>query len=266
LKKVRRENLIEFRKQYFTPGNSMLVVVGNVDLDPAPIRALLEQEFGGEWKKQGESSQTAQPVSLKGKAVEPNLRLEPLVVGVLDRPELNQAQIRVGFSGLKFESPDRYSLAVGNALLGDLYNSRLNLLLREKLGVVYSVQTNISYSKDLGVFTLATATRNEAVGVLLEEILGALESVRSSPISEEEVRSAQAYLVGSFPVAMANLGAVAARWVGGQIFSQGPDYLNEFIPGVQSVTLDSVKAALSRNLRLDQLKIVGDFYLKSLTP
>ena len=59
------------------------------------------------------------------------------VVRVIHRPGAVQTEIRVGHPGLPRRIPDFHAVAVMGAILGGLFNSRLNMRLREEKGYTY---------------------------------------------------------------------------------------------------------------------------------
>jgi predicted Zn-dependent peptidase len=140
--------------------------------------------------------------------------------------------------------------------------------LRDKLGLTYGIGSAFSYSKELGTFSISSATRNETVGQLITHTIEVLRELKKGPIGADEVGMAKEYLEGGFPLGTATLGAVASRWLSGFIFDLGPDYLNEFTPKVRAVTAEQVTAAILRNFDIDGLVIAvaGDSQaiLKSL--
>jgi len=169
---------------------------------------------------------------------------------------LTQAQVRMGFRAPAITSPDHYPLSVGNAMLGEYFNSRLNSLIRDKLGLTYGISSGFSYSRDLAVLTISSATRNESVGELVDKTIGVLKAMKKGPIPSEEVDMAKEYLIGGFPLSTSTLGAVATRWMAGYLFDLGPNYLNEFVSKVSNVNADDVQKSVTRDFDLDHLVIV----------
>ncbi len=161
----------------------------------------------------------------------------------------------MGFRGPSFSDPRRYSLAVANALLGEYFNSRLNSLIRDQLGLTYSIQSSFAYTEQLGTFGISSATRNDAVGQMIVKTVEVLKNLKDGEIPEEEVRTAQDYLIGGFPLGTSTLGAVASRWVGGWVFGLGPDYLNEFVPKIQAVTPEDVRRSVRDTFHLNEMVI-----------
>jgi zinc protease len=244
---VKHADVLAWHQKHFTPKNSVLMVVGRVDR--AQFKQKIEALFGG-WK--GEA-----PTREKRTYVDARMGLsKPGTIVVVDRPNLNQAQVRIGLPAPLLKDPDHYSLVVGNALIGEYFHSRLNALIRDKLGLTYGIGSSFAYNRELGVFTVGAATRNETVGSLVSETMKVLKETRKGPIDDAEVTMAKEYLMGSFPLSTSTLGAVASRWLAGYIFELGPEYLNEFVPKVRATTQAQVQTALAKHLKFDQATVV----------
>lgn len=248
---VGRQDAIDFHRRHFTPKNCVLMIVGRVD--PPEFRKEVIKVFGtpeawsGEAPARGRRSYATSPMPAKA------ARGSVLVV---DRPSLTQAQVRMGFRAPLIDSPDHYALVVANTLLGEYFNSRLNALLRDKLGLTYGIGSAFSYSRELAIFTITSATRNESVGPLIARAKETLAELVRGPIPEEEAKVAREYLEGSFPLGTSTLGAVAARWLAGYVYDLGPGYLNEFVPRVRAVTAAQALAAARKHLDPGRLTVV----------
>jgi zinc protease len=247
---VARQDLVDFHRRHFVPGNAVLMVVGRVD--KAAFRKQVLELFGA-WK--GEP-----PRHEWRNYTDRRIPRRKGTVLLIDRPNLTQAEVRFGFPSPLIQSPDHYALAVANALLGEYFNSRLNSLIRDKLGLTYGISSSFSYSKDFAALTIDSATRNKEVGQLIRKTLEVLADLKKGPLPAEEVTTAKDYLVGGFPLSVSTLGAVASRWLAGYVYDLGPGYLNEFVPRVSAVTPEQVLAAVGRDFRLDQMviSVAGD--------
>jgi zinc protease len=252
-KRVGRADIVAFHDRNFTPKNAILMVVGRIN--KAEFRAQIQNLFGSwmgsvprrAWVKYSDPRVSARPGA-------------PGEVVVIDRPELTQAEVRIGFPGPLFGDPRRYPLAVANALIGEYFESRLNSLIRDQLGLTYSIQSAFTYAEHYGTFGITSATRNEAVGQLIAKTVDVLKDVRAGHVSEVEVSTAKDYLIGGFPLGTSTLSAVASRWVGGWLFGLGPDYLNEFVPKIDAVTAEDVRKAVHETFHLEkmQIAVAGD--------
>jgi zinc protease len=248
-KKVGRADVLAYHKTHFTPKNAVLMVVGRVD--KAAFREKILSVFGSLQAWTGEA-----PSHSGTKYSDARISRKSGQIIIIDRPNLTQAQVRMGFRAPLIDSSDHYPLVVANALLGEYFNSRLNALLRDKLGLTYGISSGFSYAKEFANLTIGSATRNETVGDVIRETLNVLDGLKKGSISQEEVSMAREYLQGGFPLSASTLGAVALRWLSGYIFNLGPEYLNEFIPKVGAVTVVDVAAAVKRHFDLSGTVIV----------
>lgn len=247
---VTRDDLMTYYKRNFTPKNAVLMIVGRVN--QPEFRKLVEDKFGNPEVWQGNAparnwkpfADRRLPKPSKGSVI------------VVDRPDLTQAQIQIGFKAPLIQSPDHYSLVVANALLGEYFDSRLNSLIRDQLGLTYSIASSFSYSRDFASLTISTATRTESTGELIAKTFDVLRGMKKGPIPDTEVRMAKEYLIGGFPLQTSTLGAVASRWLAGFVFDLGPNYLNEYGPKVNAIQAKDVARVVAKDFDIDHAVVV----------
>lgn len=235
-----------FHSRHFTPKNAVLMVVGRVN--QAEFRKKILAAFSA-WKGEMPRKPT---VTYR----DPKTKMGEREVLIVDRPGLPQAQVRLGFRIPGIRSEKRYGLAVANALLGEYFNSRLNLIVRDRLGLAYGIQSSLTYYKDIAFFSVASATANMNCGQLLEETIRQLRLLKAGDVLSEEVEVSKDYLLGGYPLRVSTLGAVANRWMNGYSYGLGPDYMNEFMPLVSAVSRESVVQAMDEAFRLDSMMVV----------
>ncbi len=250
LKSVTRADILALHKKYLTPGNSVLLVIGQVN--PDALRPKLLEAFSG-WEGQANA-----PEALK---LAPDARIPavgPKEVLVVDQGGAStQAQVVVGFQGPLIGAPDHAALEVANSLLGDYFTSRLNLLIRDKLGLTYGIRSEFLYRKDLGVFQVSAATQSASAGKLVKKVIDVLEDLRKGPISREEVDTAKGFLQGSFALGLSSPYRLAARWVAIRQLGLGGDYLEKYSERVGAVTVDQVLKAVEKNFNLKKMVIIA---------
>ena len=244
LKKVERDDLLNFYKNHFTPVESILMVIGRVD--QLKFREKIVAQFG-QWQ--------GSPAVRSWKTYT-HFNSDAGQVLFIDRPGLTQAQIKLGFRGPSVQAPERYALIVANSLLGEYFNSRLNATIRDQYGLTYAIRSSFTYNKDYGEFAITSSTQNNLVEPLIKKTTEVLEQFKNGAIDEKEVEIAKGFLAGAFPLSLMNPNAIAARWLEGAIFNLGPNFLNEFFPKLQAVTLEDVKSAVEKDFDLKNLVVV----------
>ncbi len=250
LEGLKRNDLVNWWSKNFTPQNSTLMVVGRVD------RKAIREKIGvlfGDWNG-------AAPRHEKTAYGAARFSSRAGEVLLLDRPNLNQAQVRIGFRSPLVQDSRHFPLTVANALLGEYFHSRLNTLIRDQLGLTYGIGSSFSYSRDLAIFSISAATRNEATGQLIQKTLEVLRGLKSMPVPADEVATAKDYLIGGFPLSTATLEGVAGRWLLNDFYDLGPNRLNEFVPKIQAVRSEEVNSAVSSSFDLSHLvmAVAGD--------
>lgn len=177
-----------------------------------------------------------------------------------DRPGSAQTEVRIGHLGLARSTPDFHAVTVMNAMLGGLFSSRLNALLREQRGYTYGVNSAFDMRRHRGPFTVRCAVQTAVTAPAIVDILGELRRIREAPVTAEELGVARDYLVGVFPLRFESAAQVAAA-IGGLIAQGLPDdELDRYRPAVAAVTADAVLAAARTHLDPDgaSIVLVGD--------
>jgi predicted Zn-dependent peptidase len=181
-------------------------------------------------------------------------------VVIVDRPGAPQSEVRVGHVGASRRIDDFHALVVTNALLGGLFNSRLNRLLREERGYTYGVHSDFDMRRAAGPFAVRCAVETEVTAPAVGDILAELERLRQGPVSDAELTTARDYLVGVFPLRFETSAQVAGAVAGLVVHGLAEDELDRYRPAVASVSADDVLAAARRHIdpARASVVIVGD--------
>ena len=90
------------------------------------------------------------------------------------------------------------NLHILNSALGGYFGSRLNKNIREEKGYTYGINSWLIGLPDAAYFTISTHTAVHFTKPLIEEVKAEIDRIKSSPISEEELRTLKGYLLGDF--------------------------------------------------------------------
>jgi predicted Zn-dependent peptidase len=224
------------------PGRATLVIGG--DLGGADVVGLAEGLVGG-W--QG-SAPAPGPVVDTG---------SPLgrVVRVIHRPGSVQTEIRVGHRGLPRRIGDFHAVTVMAAILGGLFNSRLNMKLREEKGYTYGAGAGFDMRRGAGPFAARAPVNTEATVPAILEILSELQGIGSSLVSAAELAAARDFLIGVFPLRFETAGAVVGSLGSLAVHGLPVEELVSYRDRIEAVTVDDVAEA-ARHIRLDEAAIV----------
>ena len=238
-----REDLVRFHETYYRPNNAILVVAG--DVNAAEEFTAIEKALGG-WSRAEIPPRTPadQPA------------LERNRVRLIDRDDLVQSQIRIGYVGLPRENPDYFPMLVANYILGGGgFASRMMAEVRSRAGLTYDAATLWSYGLEPGTFTISTFTKNESVKDAIDLMLGVVRKFRDQGATAAELEQAKAYFVGAFPFGLQTPGLVAESWLRTQFYGLGEDYLQRYRERVQAVTAADVKRVSQQHLRTEPVVI-----------
>jgi zinc protease len=243
----RREQLLSVYRDFYTPENGLLLLVG--DFQPDAMLASVEKVFGA-WrgKKPGGNVHAA--------AANPRGRRVYLV----HVPGAVQTQILAGCHAITRKNPDWVRLGLTNSLYGGAFNSRLVMNIREDKGYTYSPRSGVNPLRQYGYFSVSAAVRNDVVAASLTEIFYEMDKLRSVPVPEPELADAQNYLSGIFSMGLATQSGLLAQ-IGVVALNELPDdYLETYRQKVRALTpvdlLETARKYLdSANM---QIVVVGD--------
>ena len=83
-------------------------------------------------------------------------------------------------------------------------NSRLNVALRERSGLVYNVEANLTSYTDTGIFCIYFGTDPKHIERCLRLVHKELKRLREQPLSSSQFRAAQKQIIGQIGVACDN--------------------------------------------------------------
>ena len=225
--RIRLEHIRRYYEQHYIPNNSSVIVAG--DLQAGAAIDLVSRLFA-DWK------QGAEPPHPK---IDPQ-RFESSKIFIIDRPQAVQSEIRVGHVGVPRSCEDYFPLSVMNALLGGVFNSRINLNLRERHGYTYGARSAFSFRRLAGPFVVAAPVRNEVTRESVTEILGELRRIRTGDIEERELADTKSYLMGVFPATVQSSSDIAGRLLDMELYGLPEDYFDRYRENIDAVSADDV--------------------------
>ena len=177
-------------------------------------------------------------------------------IRVIHRPGAVQTEIRIGHPGLPRRVPDFHAISVMSAILGGLFNSRLNMQLREAKGYTYGASAGFDMRRGAGPFSARAAVNTEVTVPAVIDTLAELERMRDRPVEASELAAARDYLVGVFPLRFETPGAVVGALAGLAVHDLPIDELIGYRDRIEAVDLDAVAAAARTHLQIDRAAIV----------
>lgn len=242
-----REQLEAFYNTRYVPGGTTVIVAGDITADRA--EELTRLAFA-DWKG-------ATPQKLVREDRQAKLERDVHIVAKSDAP---QSELRIGHVGIPRNHPDFFSVNVMNAVLGGLFNSRINLNLREAHGYTYGAFSSFEWRRQAGPFVVSTAVKSEITDAAAREVLFEIDRIRSAAISPEELSLATSYLDGVFPIRFETTASIAAALAVLVVHNLPDDYYDRYREHVRAVTIENIRHAAQHHLHPDamQMVVVGD--------
>ncbi len=243
----RRDDLVSVYREFYTPSNALLVMVG--DFHSAAMFERIEKIFSG-WKG-ATTEETCAPIPPQPKG---------RCVHVVHLPGAVQAQIVIGCHAITRKHPDWVRLGLANSIYGGAFNSRLVMNIREAKGYTYSPRSSVNALRQHGYFSISAAVRNEVMAATLTEMFYELDRMRALAVPADELADARNYLSGVFSLGLGTQDGLLSQ-IGTVAINELPDdYLETYRDKVRALTAEEVLATArtyfdSANM---QIIVVGD--------
>lgn len=181
---------MRFTQQYYRPDNAIFFVYGNID-----FKRLVKTLEKLTPKQQQESlAVEAQMVA--------NGRLPELTILNHDT---HQAHVMIGNRAYSATHPLRIPLYLLNNMLGGPgMNARLNVILRERRGLVYSVESSMVCYGDTGLWAVYFGCDPHDVNRCVRLVKGEFKRLMEKPLSEKTLAAAKKQIKGQLAVACDN--------------------------------------------------------------
>lgn len=181
---------MRFTQQYYRPDNAIFFVYGNID-----FKRLVKTLERLTPKQQQESlAVEAQMVA--------NGRLPELTILNHDT---HQAHVMIGNRAYSATHPLRIPLYLLNNMLGGPgMNARLNVILRERRGLVYSVESSMVCYGDTGLWAVYFGCDPHDVNRCVRLVKSEFNRLMEKPLSEKTLAAAKKQIKGQLAVACDN--------------------------------------------------------------
>ena len=189
LHQFKTEDALRFTHRYYRPENVIFFVQGNVDFKR--VIRLVE-------KATADLNSSASTFERK----RPDIYVPKTLT--LHR-DTHQAHVMIGSRGYDAHNEKRTALYLLNNILGGPgMNSRLNVVLRERSGLVYNVEANLTSYTDTGVFCIYFGTEHDHVERCIRLVKKELKRLCDKPLTSTQLNAAKKQIIGQIGVARDN--------------------------------------------------------------
>jgi predicted Zn-dependent peptidase len=243
-----RVKLVKYLRNHYVAGGTLVVCAGNIQ-HRRLVQAMARR---APYFQPGKRS-SCPPVRFDQNA--PRLSLFS--------KQTEQTQIALGIRTCSRHDERRYALRLLNTVLGENMSSRLFQVIREDLGLAYSIYSTPSFFEDTGDLVISAGLDTDKLVKTLRLILLELRRLAKASLSAAEVRRARDYVIGQI-----NLGGESTdnqmNWVGEQLLGYGKIVRPEYIKRrLRQVTASEIRAVARDFFRPERLNLALVSPLKS---
>ena len=200
------DDALRFVQRNYRPDNAVFFVYGDVDFK----RLCKKLEFtvdGLQFTGDYPADSDISSVNCKPSArPEGTLSSERTVNQVITRNlNTHQAHVMTGCRAYAYNDPRRMTLYLLNNILGGPgMNARLNLSLRERHGLVYTVESSMASYGDCGVWCVYFGCDHHDIRQCLRLVRHELDRMMQKPLSNAQLTAAKRQLKGQIAIACDN--------------------------------------------------------------
>lgn len=221
-----KEDIVEKYRKKYCPANSILCVVGNNSLDE--IMSFVNK-FNFPKNLPSDEKEVPKKINLTSDE---------------KRDGLEQANLAMGFHFPTGSSKERYAAQVFNAILGDGMSSKLFLEVREKLGLVYTIKSDLDIGEDYGYLLVYAGTDKSKVKQVISIVSDEFKKMEN--ITPEELEEAKRQLIGNQLVMVEGSEESAVNLIMEEILDKAEKYY-QFEKEINEVNLEEIKSLVKNS-------------------
>jgi predicted Zn-dependent peptidase len=239
VKKFERSVISRFYGHHFAPANLIVSAAGNLNHDR--FVALVARHF--EHVKPRKNGLHSPPPKTFARI---NLR---------NKKSLEQVQICIGVPSHPIAHENRHASYILNALLGGGMSSRLFQNVRERLGLAYSIYSDLNPYRDTGSMCIYAGTSRESAVKVIECVVAEFCNLKSSLVPEEELRRSKDQLKGSLMLSLESSTARMSNLARQEMYFDRFYSLDELIERIEAVTAEDLQQSANTFFTTDQIAV-----------
>ena len=233
VRKFTTEDALRFTQKHYQPMNSVFFVYGDVDFDN--LISLLEKENHSKIRLKGE---TEKPLETPLPAL---IEYQPQTVKI-DK-HTHQAHVMIGNRAYSIHDKRRMALYLLNNILGGPgMSARLNLALRERRGLVYTVDSSmVSYSLT-GIWSIYFGCDADDLDECMRLVRAELDHFIDIPLTDDELSVAKQQIKGQIGIACDNRENLALDFGKGFLHYGWKKDISALYRNIDAITAEEVQA------------------------
>ncbi|MGQ7853449.1 M16 family metallopeptidase [Pedobacter sp. WC2501] len=235
-----REDVINFRKANYRTNEIVVAVLGNYTLNSVVNK-------GSKYFADVEENN---PVK---KRIKPGIL--PQSNTTIYKP-IMQAHCILGTQAYStYQSQKVPLMLLNNYFGGNGMSSVLNLQIREKYGIAYTIESNFSPLSDTGIFSIYFGTDKEKQAKALSLIFKEIKKLREHPLNELQLQKAKNKFIGQIALGEENRIGLIISMAKSLIDHNKIDSLETVFEKINAVTTSQMAEVTNEILNIEQLNI-----------
>ena len=240
LRQFKSEDLAQYTRRLYTPDRAVLFVYGNVEMDEI-LRRIPENALP-EPRQCIDRSETTHC----------HVPCERTI-----KKDTHQAHIMMGARAYGGTHEKHLALFLANNILGGPgLSSRLNIALREKRGLVYTVESTLTTYTDTGVWAIYFGCDHHDANKCKRIVKKELLRLCDAPLSEKALNAAKRQIIGQIALSYDNFESVAIGMGKRMLHYNRTQAKEELIARIQALTAEQVWDAAKEIFNPDSLTIL----------
>ena len=241
LRAYKTEDVQSYASRLYVPSNAVLFVYGNVS-EKEILRRIPDDVLSEAGQRIVTDETILRPYAPQSKVIE---------------KDTHQAHIMMGARAFGGTHPKHLALFLANNILGGPgLSSRLNLALREKRGLVYTVESTLTTYTDTGVWAIYFGCDHHDAEKCKRIVKRELQRLCDAPLSEKALNAAKRQIIGQIALSYDNFESVAIG-MGKRMLHYGRTQTKEqFIARIQALTAEQVWDAAKEVFNPENLTIL----------
>lgn len=236
VKRITKKELAEYMRENYTQKGTVIAAAGNVNHEE--LISFLKSGFNF---RDSRGRVNRQPNEIK-----------PFIIE--EKPQISQAHIAMGSRIFPYKDRRRYPLLVLNQILGSGMSSRLFQRLREREGLVYTINSFAELFSDTGIFGIYFAVDPNNVHRAIDSLREEIEELRRE-VPGKELTDAKSSLKGSIVISLESTTSRMMRLARGELYLNQYISLDETLGEVEKVDAEAVQNLLTDLFIEDNLSI-----------
>jgi zinc protease len=224
---INDDHIIDWHKELLNNTEIFIVVAGNYDENEAI--SLIESQISRIDQKK-----------INTPGIKSSVIRTDKPIGIIDKAESQQTSLRLGKPAIDRDNPDFPLYQLANTIFGGYFKSRLNNLIREKLGYTYGISSAIDTRLWGNALVVGADLNKQSTRDSIEKIIEQMELFSSENISLEEHSTAIQYMTGGFLRMLETPQQKAGILAGAELFSLPENYYQLFLEKIRESTIDEV--------------------------